>query len=109
LAASRHGDFGELLALLDPDVVMRADDAAVRAGASAEVVGARAVAKTLSGRAREARLAMLGGVVGAMWASDDGRPRVAFDFTIVNGRITEISLHAEPAELQGLEWTELSE
>ena len=41
LAASRGGDFDALLAVLDPDVVLRADRAAVRAGASSEVRGAR--------------------------------------------------------------------
>ncbi len=49
LAASRSGDFDALLALLDPDVVLRADGAAVRMGASSEVLGAPAVATTFSG------------------------------------------------------------
>ncbi|MDQ2943200.1 MAG: sigma-70 family RNA polymerase sigma factor, partial [Candidatus Dormibacteraeota bacterium] len=46
LAASREGNFAALLALLDPDVVLRSDDAAVRTGASPEVRGAAAVAGT---------------------------------------------------------------
>src|SRR5437870_5514180 len=44
LAASRGGDFDALLAVLDPDVVLRADGTAVQAGASKEVRGAAAVA-----------------------------------------------------------------
>ena len=51
LAAARGGDFEALVAALDPDVVLRADDAAVRTGASPEVRGAAAVAATFSGRA----------------------------------------------------------
>src|SRR5712692_3270342 len=52
LAASRGGDFAALLALLDPDVGLRADPEAVRVGAAKEVRGATAVANTFSGRAR---------------------------------------------------------
>jgi hypothetical protein len=53
LAASRGGDFDALLlAVLDPDVVVRADRAAVQIGASPEVRGAAAVAETFKGRAR---------------------------------------------------------
>ena len=52
LAASRAGDFDALLALLDPDVVLRADRTAVEFGADEEVIGSPAVAETFSGRAR---------------------------------------------------------
>ena len=107
LAASRNGDFGGLLSLLDPEAVLRADGAAVRLGASAEVVGADAVAKTFTGRAQHARLALVGGEVGAVWASE-GRPLVVFHFTIPGDAIAEIQLRADPGLLRGLEWTELA-
>jgi len=68
LAASRGGDFEEMLALPDTDVVLRADPAAVRMGASEEVRGPAAVAETLSGRARFARPALLSGAPGAVWS-----------------------------------------
>ncbi len=84
LAASRGGDFDALLAVLDPDVVLRADHAAVRAGASRQVRGAAAVAETFSGRARFAQPALVNGAVGAVWAPR-GRPRVVFGFTITRG------------------------
>src|SRR5437868_9114030 len=42
LAASRAGDFGALLAMLDPDVVLRADPASMHMGSSREVLGASA-------------------------------------------------------------------
>ncbi len=66
LAASRGGDLGALLALLNPDVVLRADGAAVQMGAEAEVRGAEAVAGTFAGRARVAQPALVDGVAGAV-------------------------------------------
>ncbi len=81
LAAARDGRFEALLALLDPDVVVRADRAAVQAGASEEVRGAEAVAGNFSGRARAARAALVGGAVGLVWMQQ-GQARMVFDFTI---------------------------
>jgi RNA polymerase sigma factor (sigma-70 family) len=102
LAASRGGDFDALLALLDPDVVLRADSAAVIAGAPGEVVGAAAVAETFSGRARAAQPADIDGTAGAVWAQG-GKPRVVFGFTIEHGKIVEIELLADPARLGELD------
>ncbi|MGH7460911.1 MAG: sigma-70 family RNA polymerase sigma factor, partial [Longimicrobiales bacterium] len=61
LAAARSGDFTALLALLDPDVVLRADAAAVLSGAEEEVLGAAAVARTFAGRASAAQPALIDG------------------------------------------------
>jgi RNA polymerase sigma-70 factor (ECF subfamily) len=102
LAASRGGDFDALLAVLDPAVVVRADRAAVLAGADREVRGAPAVADTFSGRARLARPALVDGAAGAVWAPR-GRPRVVFAFTIAGGRIVEIDLLADPERLRQLD------
>jgi RNA polymerase sigma factor (sigma-70 family) len=102
LAASRGGDFEALLALLDPDVVLRADPAAVRAGASKEVRGGPAVAGAFSGRARDAKLALVDGAAGAVWAPG-GRPRVVFGFTITRGKIARIDMLADPARLRQLD------
>jgi RNA polymerase sigma factor (sigma-70 family) len=102
LAASRGGDFDALLAVLDPAVVVRADRAAVLAGADREVRGAPAVADTFSGRARLARPALVDGAAGAVWAPG-GRPRVVFAFTIAGGRIVEIGLLADPERLRQLD------
>ena len=101
LAASREGDFDALMALLDPDVVLRADPATVAMGAAPEVRGVAAVAETFSGRARVAEPALLDGEVGAVWAPG-GRPRVVFGFTITQGRIVEIELVADPERLRRL-------
>jgi len=102
LAASRSGDFDALLALLDPDVVLSADDAAVQVGATRQVSGAMDVASTFSGRARVAHAALVNGTVGAVWAPG-GRPRVVFGFTIVAGRIVAIDLLADPERLRQLD------
>ena len=102
LAASRGGDFDALLAVLDPDVVLRADRAAVRMGASMEVRGAAAVADTFAGRARAAQPALVDGAVGLVWASG-GQPRVVFGFTIARGKIVEIELVADPERLGQLD------
>ena len=101
LAASREGDFNALLALLDPNVVVRADHAAVHAGASREVRGPAAVAETFSGRARVAQPALVDGAVGAVWAPG-GRPRVVFAFEIADGKVVQIDLLADPERLQHL-------
>ena len=102
LAASRGGDFGALLALLDPNVVLRADGAVVRTGASAEVRGATAVAETFSGRARAAQPALVNGAAGLVWAQG-GRPRVVFGFSIVRGKMVEIEMIADPERLGQLD------
>ena len=108
LAASRGGDFNALLALLDPDVVLRADRAAVNAGATGEVSSATAVAGTFSGRARFAQPVLIDGTVGAVWAPG-GRPRVVFDFTITRGKIIGIHLVADPERLRQLDLTVLND
>ncbi|WP_433326820.1 sigma-70 family RNA polymerase sigma factor [Spirillospora sp. CA-294931] len=102
LAASREGDFDALIALLEPDVVLRADDNATRAGAPGELLGAKAVAGQFCGRAQAARPALVDGAAGAVWAPR-GRPRVVFDFTVADGRITAIDLIADPEELRHLD------
>jgi RNA polymerase sigma-70 factor (ECF subfamily) len=108
LAASRGGDFEALVALLDPDVVLRADRAAVRSGASRELRGAAAVAGAFSGRARFARPALVDGAVGAVWAPG-GRPRVVFGFTITHGKIVEIDILADPERLGQLDLADLDD
>src|SRR5258706_10403649 len=69
LAAAREGNFDALLAVLDPDVVFRADRVAISAGASGEIRGAQAVARQYLGRAQGARAALVNGAVGVVVAS----------------------------------------
>ncbi|HET8525679.1 MAG TPA: RNA polymerase subunit sigma-70, partial [Actinomycetota bacterium] len=102
LAAARGGDFQALLALLDPEVVARADAAGVAMGAAPEVRGGAAVAETFAGRARAAQPALVGGVAGLVWARG-GEPRVVFVFTIDDGRIVCIDLIADPERIRELD------
>ena len=112
LTASRIGDFNALLALLDPDVVLRADRAAVEASTerraqgapilSAEMRGSALVAEAFSGRARAARLALVNGVAGAVW-TQGGQVRAAFTFTVAGGRIAAIEILFDPDHLRQLD------
>jgi|SRR5581483_5674416 len=103
LAASRQGDFAALLALLDPDVVLRADETAVATGnIAAEVRGAAAVAETFAGRAAAAQPALVDGAVGLTWAPG-GKPRAVFDLTIVGGRIVAIELILDREQVGALD------
>jgi RNA polymerase sigma-70 factor (ECF subfamily) len=104
LAASRNGDFDALLALLDPEIVLDADAAAVRMGSPAEVRGAAAVAGTFSGRALGAQPALIDGAVGVAWAVE-GRTRVAWDFTISDGKVVHIDMLAAVDSLDALDLT----
>jgi RNA polymerase sigma factor (sigma-70 family) len=99
LAAARGGDFEALLRLLDPDVVLRSDAAAVAVGASAEVFGAAAVAaQAVARRARSAQEAMVNGAVGAVVAPN-GRLLLALSFTLDRGKIVAIDVTADPDQL----------
>jgi len=93
LAASRDGDMAALLAVLDPNVVLRTDRGVARMGAPAEVSGAAEVAATFAGRARAARLTDFDGEPGLVW-SVGGQPRVYFRFKFERGRIVEIAMLA---------------
>src|SRR5438093_6787627 len=93
LAAARGGDFEALLAVLDPDVVLRTDRGAVPAGAWREVRGARAVAgQALIGaqRAGFARPALVNGAAGIVAFDPRGRPWSVMAFTVRRGKIVAI-------------------
>jgi RNA polymerase sigma factor (sigma-70 family) len=110
LAASRGGDFDALVALLDPNVVLRADSTVVRrprANMPAEMRGAREVAGAFAGRAHGAQTALIDGFVGAVWAQG-GRPLSVFEFRIAHGKIVSIEVAADPARLAQLELEVLS-
>jgi RNA polymerase sigma-70 factor, ECF subfamily len=99
LAASRAGDFEALLTLLDPEVVLRADQAAVAAGSHEEIRGAAAVAKQFLGRAQNARPALVNGAVGAVVAPR-GRLLLTVEITIKAGKIVAINAVADPERLR---------
>ena len=109
LAASQSGNFSALLAILDPDVVLRADTKAVEASARAnvpgmaqEVVGRDSVANVFRGRARAAQLALVDGDPALVFAPG-GQPGVVVDFVFENGRIVEIGMIADPERIAALD------
>jgi RNA polymerase sigma-70 factor (ECF subfamily) len=102
LAASRGGDFDALVALLDPDVVVRADAGAAPAGTPRQVRGAARVAGqalAFARRARHAVPALVDGAAGILVAAG-GRPVVVLAFTVLDGRIVEIDIVADPDRLR---------
>jgi RNA polymerase sigma-70 factor (ECF subfamily) len=103
LAASRGGDFDALLAVLDPEVVLRADSGA--AGTSRVVRGARAVAGqalTFSQFAPFARPALVNGAAGLVTAPG-GRLLSVMGFTVRHGKVIEIDILADPERLGRLD------
>jgi RNA polymerase sigma-70 factor (ECF subfamily) len=104
LSASRNGDFDALVALLDPDIMLVADPAAVEMGSPEETQGAPAVAGTFSGRALAAQPALIDGSVGIVWAVS-GRAKVAWDLTIRDGKVVHIDMLAEADTLDALDLT----
>ena len=104
LAASRNGDFDALVALLDPDVVVRADYGTVPAGASRQVRGAHTVAEQALSFSRLipfARRALVNGTAGVIVARG-GQPVTLMGFTVRQGKITEIDILADQARLRHL-------
>ncbi len=105
LAASRSGDFEALVAMLDPDVVLRAHLGATAPGGVQSVHGAHSVAsQALSFRrlARVARPALVNGVLGLVTV-EDGRAVSVMSFTVSGGRIVDINVLADPERLARLD------
>jgi RNA polymerase sigma-70 factor (ECF subfamily) len=101
IAALRAGDFEGLLAVLDPDLVVRAD----MPGAPREIRGAAVWAKGAVAYGHLAQLtrpALVDGAIGVVVAPR-GRLVRALRFTVENGRITEIEIIGDPARLGGLD------
>jgi RNA polymerase sigma factor (sigma-70 family) len=107
LAAARDGDFDALVAVLDPDVVLRADMGAGPAGGSREVRGAEVVAGqavTYSRLGLVVRRALVNGAAGIV-STRDGRPFSVGGITVRGGRIVEIDILADPERLSRVDLT----
>ncbi len=105
LAASRGGDLAGLIAVLDPDVVLTSDAAAVPGGVARTIRGAQAVARgarVAAERSRYGRVALVNGAPGLVMAPG-GRLVVALAFTYSEDRITGIDVIADPERLAGLD------
>jgi RNA polymerase sigma-70 factor (ECF subfamily) len=105
LAAARFGDLNALLAVLAPDVIRRADPAALPPGGETVIRGADAVGRqtlVLGPRARFAEPALVNGVVGVVVAPQ-GRLLLALTFTVRDGRIAGYDVIAEAGRLDQLD------
>jgi RNA polymerase sigma-70 factor (ECF subfamily) len=109
LAAARGGNFEALLAVLDPDVVLRSDPAAVPSGTPTEIRGAAAIAnRAARGGARAAQPALVNGAVGVIIAPR-GRLLMVLRFKITHGKIIEMEAIADPDRLHQLDLAILSD
>jgi RNA polymerase sigma-70 factor (ECF subfamily) len=108
LAASREGDFEALFAMLDPDVVVRAD---FGPAGSQQVRGAERVARQAlfyAGLGLDMRPALVNGAPGGV-STRDGEPFSVGAFTIRGGKIVAMDFLADPARLRRLDLTVLGD
>ena len=104
-AAARKGDFDALVAVLDPDIVLREDGGTLRPDVSALIRGAGAVAGralTFTRLSPHVRPALVNGAAGVVVAPG-GRPFAVMAFTVTNGKIVEIDVLADPQRLSEIE------
>ena len=102
-AASRDGDFDALVAVLDPDIVLRAEEAG---GRSHVIRGAREVAARAMRFQRMApyvRPALVNGAAGVVVVPEDGRPFSVMGFTVTGGKVVAIDAIADPDRLAALD------
>jgi RNA polymerase sigma-70 factor (ECF subfamily) len=109
LAAAREGDFERLVAVLDPDIVLRADAGAMT-GMSRVVRGADAVAAqaaTFSKSGLSNHVVLVNGSFGILSRRPDGRVFSVMGFTIAGGKIVEMNILADPERLRRLDLSAL--
>ena len=105
MAAAQKGDFEGLVAVLDPDIVLRADGGAL-AGLSRVVRGASAVAaqaETFSRSGLSNQLVLVNGNLGFVSRRADGRVFAVIGFTIAGGKVVEMDILADPERLSRLD------
>jgi RNA polymerase sigma factor (sigma-70 family) len=108
-AAARGGDFDALVAVLDPDIVLRSDGGALRRRQSVVIHGAEAVAKqalTFARLSPYVRPVLVNGAAGVVVAPR-GRPYSVMGFTVVDGKIAAIDAMSDPERLRKLDLTVL--
>ena len=109
LAAAHDGDFQGLIAVLDPEIVLRADAGAL-AGMSRVVRGAEAVAAqaaTFSKSGLTNHIVLVNGSIGLVTRRADGRPFSVLGFTIAGRRIVEVNILADPERISRLDLSAL--
>ena len=105
MAAAREGDFERLVAVLDPDIVLRADAGALT-GMSRVVRGASAVAAQAAMFSRSGlsnHLVLVNGSLGFVSRRADGRVFSVIGFTIAGGKVVEMNILADPERLSRLD------
>jgi RNA polymerase sigma factor (sigma-70 family) len=105
LAAVQDGDFERLLAVLDPDIVLRADGGSIK-GMSRLVRGAQAVAAqaaTFSKIGLSNQVVLVNGNIGLVCRLPDGRLFAVIGFTIAGGKVVEMDILADPERLGRLD------
>jgi RNA polymerase sigma factor (sigma-70 family) len=108
LAAAREGDFERLLAVLDPEVVLRSDGGPARPGLTTLVRGAQTVAtQALAFRqlAETATRVLVNGIPGGVAWAPDGSPFSVVALTVKGGRIVAIDILADSDRLGELDLT----
>lgn len=106
LSAARSGDIAGLLAVLDPDVVLRADRTAQRLGDVSELRGAEVVANNFKGKAQAARPVLIDGALGVVVAPQ-GRLLLVLNLTFAGDRIATIEVVADRDRLGALDLSTL--
>ena len=110
-AAAHNGDFDALVAVLDPDVVLRSDGGVARPAASVVAHGAQTVAERAFSFARLSpfvRPALVNGAAGVVVAPR-GQPFSVMAFTVRHGKIVAIDALADPTRLRQLDLAVLDE
>lgn len=105
LAASRSGELEKIVAMLDPEVVFRADSAAMHGKRPAEVRGAESVSKMYKGRAQGAGVALLDGVPGIVVSPRPGHVMLLIRLSFANGRIAAIDVTGDEEKIRATEMT----
>jgi RNA polymerase sigma-70 factor (ECF subfamily) len=111
LAASREGNFEALLAVLDPDVVLRSDGGVARPELNSHVHGARAIAEqawTFRQFADTATRILVNGLPGGVAWTPDGSPFAILALTVTGGKIVAIDILADPERLGKLDLSEIA-
>lgn len=111
LDAARNGDFRQLLKILDPDIELRSDAAAIELAAAGadhgaplldhSIHGGDAVARVFAGRAELARLVFIDGIPAAAYVAD-GTVHAVYLITFDGGRIARVDVLADTERLAGV-------
>jgi RNA polymerase sigma-70 factor (ECF subfamily) len=102
LAAARAGDFAALIELLDPEVVLHADEAARQLGAVPTELRGREQVASIAGRARGAQPALVDGLPALVWAPG-GTIRVVVQLALTQAdKIVELRFTADPDRIRAM-------